>query len=253
MDQFRNILVSLIAPQGHLLDMSEAELDEARQLAEGAGSDKIQFLLNFLIRQEEVLRFSSHPRLILETTMIRLCTLGDFLSFGDLLEKIDALEKRLTVPTTINAQSKIGNLSESGATWISDNPEKNNANGEEGTPSGQTWGDFLTFLSSKNKAVFNILKDWRLLKMTENSVEIGGCSQSFSSAYFDDPKRYKDLSDYCRDFFRRDIHMKIVHDNKKQQPTGPSPRKRNADLPPPVQDILDMFQGEISKGYPAEK
>ena len=73
--------------------MNESEKEEVMRLAERAGSEKLQALMNLLINREEDLRFTSHPRLILETTMIKLCHLGDFLSFGDLLEKSNLLKK----------------------------------------------------------------------------------------------------------------------------------------------------------------
>jgi len=93
MQQFRNLLISLIAPQKHLLDISESDREEIMRLAEMAGEEKLHLLLNFLISREEDLRFTSNPRLILETTMIKLCSLGDLLSFEDLLKKLTSLEK----------------------------------------------------------------------------------------------------------------------------------------------------------------
>jgi len=252
MVQFRHLLVSLIASQDDLLDMSESEKEEARDQAERAGTEKLQVLLNFLINREQDLRFTSHPRLILEATMIKLCHLGDFLSFGDLLIKIESLEKRLKSTLTTSEQPRTEHASDPGARWDSGNQEKPPVDRNRGAESGQNWSDFLKFISSRNKAMFNILKDWQLLKLTEETLEIAGGGHSFSSDYFKDKERYDQLSSHCRRFFQRNIRINIITDKQSPSQTK-SISKRNPGYPPPVQDILHMFQGEIKEECPAEE
>jgi len=123
MGQFRNLLISLIVPQNSMLDLSESEQEEVSRLAERAGSEKIQALMNLLINREEDLRFTSHPRLILEATMIKLCHLGEFLSFGDLLDKIESLEKRLLGTLASGESPEINRLSDTSAQWVSDSQQ----------------------------------------------------------------------------------------------------------------------------------
>ena len=261
MGQFRNLLINTLAPQNSLLDMNESEEEEAGRQAELAGSEKLQILLNFLINREQDLRFTSNPRLILETTMIKLCYLGDYLSMGDLLEKISSLEKRLVAASATIEQPKADHISDPGAQWVSGNREIEQAEPKSEPESGQSWDDFLSYLSSKNRFMFSILKDWQFLKLTEKTLEIAKGEQSFSSGFFDDKERHEQLSSYCRDFFQRDILIKIVANSRPQSQkklsstmNHPEPEAaKNADLPPPVQDILHMFQGEIKKGDPSKQ
>ncbi len=254
MDQFRNLLISLIASPEYLLDMSESEKEEVARQAGIAGSEKLQVLLNFMISREEDLRYTSHPRLILETTLVKLCHLGEFLSFDDLLKKIESLEKRLTGSPGSGRQPMADHIADSSADWVSEKAGKRASQEESTVKSGQSWDDFLSFLKSKSKATYNILKDWQLIKLTEKVIEIARSSQSFSSTYFDDPERYKQLEDYCRDFFETDIRVKIVNSNQPRTLTKPSSKamhpepepKDHSDLPPPVQEIVHMFHGEIA-------
>lgn len=246
MDQIRNLLISLIADQDHLLDMSESEKTEAKTQAEKAGAEKLHILLNFMINREQMLRLTVHPRLILEATMITLCHLGDFLSFEDLLGRIESLEKNLVGALDSREQPKAAYISDPGNQWASDVLEKNQGEKNISDENGKGWDDFLTFLSSKNKVIFNVLKDWKLLKLTEKTIEIAKGNQSFSSRYFDDKEQYNQLSNYSRDFFKRDIRIKITADNEPLQQTEPS-TKEASDLTAPVQDILQMFQGKIKK------
>ena len=261
MDQFRDFLISLIIPEGHLLEMSEEEKEETKALAEVAGSEKLQVLLNLMITREQDLRFTSDPRLILETIMVKGCNLGDFLSFGDLIKKIELLEKRLVTAPATPEQPKTHYLSDPGKNWVTGEPDKGQSEQHQMKKSGQTWHDFLTFLSSRNKAMFNILKDWHLKTLSKETIEIAKGYQSFSSTYFDDPERYEQLSAYCRDFFHRDIRVKILNNNQplyssklasKADDKKPD-TKKHTELPQPVKDVLHMFKGEIMKEYPTDK
>jgi DNA polymerase-3 subunit gamma/tau len=251
MDQFRNLLFSLIAPGDNLLDMTESEKEEAARQADIAGQEKLQVLLNFMISREEDLRFTSHPRLILETTIIKLCHLGDFLSFGEILTRIESLEKRLSGPLTVNKQQKTDHISDPGSSWSYESDRKDQSEKDRPVRKGQGWNDFLAFLSSKNKSTFNVLKDWQLLELSEQTLEIAKSNQPFSSTYFDDKERYEQLVGLCRDFFQRDIQIKILGNNKAPKDpvskgkTAETASKRESNLPGPVQDILHMFQGEI--------
>jgi DNA polymerase-3 subunit gamma/tau len=253
MGQFRNLLISLVVPQNRMLDMSESEEEEVRRQAERAGSEKLQILLNILINREEALRFASYPRLVLETTMIKLCHLGDFLSFGDLLGKIESLEKRLVGSLVNDGFTDTTRVSDPRGQWVSRDQEKDQAHSKGVNESGQTWDDFLTYLSSKSNVMFEILKDWHFQKLTETTLEIAKGNQSFSSTYFEDPEKLKQLSNYCRDFFKRDIKVRIVGNSQpfsQKEPLNGAEKSRSkakvqSDLPAPVQDILHMFQGEI--------
>jgi DNA polymerase-3 subunit gamma/tau len=252
MDQFRNLLVSLIAPQTQLLDMTESDREEINRQAQMAGSEKLRQSLSLLIAREEDLRFTSHPRLVLETIMIKLCRLGETLSFEELIEKIGALEKRLS--TTPSArQSPLGQPSLPSADR---EMEQEVSEGSEGLPEkadNRDWEEFLDFLSAENGAMANVLKEWHLLSLTDQTLEIGGGINSFSSSYLEEPERLKKLADYCRGFFKKDINIKIVKDRgpggtiaepvKKEKFS--SKKKRYTDLPQPVQDILQIFKGEV--------
>jgi DNA polymerase-3 subunit gamma/tau len=261
MGEFRNLLISLIVPQNSMLDLSESEQEEVSRLAERAGSEKIQALMNLLINREEDLRFTSHPRLILEATMIKLCHLGDVLSFGDLLDKIESLEKRLLGTLASGESPEINRLSDTSAQWVSDSQQEDHLHSKDVNENALTWDDFLTYLSSKSKVMFNILKDWHFQKLNDRTLEIVKGGQSFSLNYFEDTDKYNELSNYCRDFFKRNIKVRIVGNSQvlsktKSSASTEQPRpeaKIRSDLPSPVQDILHMFQGEIIGGSPAKR
>jgi DNA polymerase-3 subunit gamma/tau len=247
MDQFRNLLVSLVAPDETLLDMIDKDREELKSQAEKAGAEKLQHILNLLIAREENLRQSSHPRLVLETVMIKLCQLGEYLSFEELLRKMEVLEEKL-ISSSLAADPlpASGQLSDPGVDWQAQNSPAAPAGDAGNLIDKEKWSDFLKFLASKNRAMANVLKEWPLLHASADTVEIGKGRSTFSSTYFDEPERHRKLTELCRLFFKKEVQIKMSpfrQEEREDKPTQAETKRSN--LPPPVQDVLDIFQGEL--------
>lgn len=249
MAQFRNLLVSLIAPEEQLIDMSESDRDEIRRQAEMAGEEKLQVVLNFLIAREDGLRFTTYPRLVLETTMIKLCSLGDYLSFGDIMKKIAVLEERVISFSPGQPQENGKTLSEAPTSW--------SPNDKEVESGEKTWEDFLQFVFGKSKMLYTVLKDWHLKKLTEDLLEIENGNHKFSSGYFEEQEKLDQLAEYCRMFFRRDIRVKIgvkpqesnLEEDSVSNKSKNTSATESVELPPEVRDVaqnvLDLFEGKL--------
>jgi DNA polymerase-3 subunit gamma/tau len=252
MDQFRDLLISLVVPESDLLNTTGSDKTEIDRQAKKAGLEKLQQSLNLLIAREQDLKFTSHPRLVLETIMIKLCRLGEVLSFDELMGKMDALEKRLsTFPA--GELDRTGQISEPGKDW---GIEKEGDREAETTdvPLGQKdWDGLLNHFASKNKAMANVLKDWHLVGVNGNTIEIAAGGNAFSSSYFDDSERLDKFTRLCRDFFNKDFVIRIINnpvekktsDKKLEKKKGEPEKKKHSDLPQSVQDVLQIFQGEI--------
>jgi DNA polymerase-3 subunit gamma/tau len=252
-EAFRNLLVSLVTSDPHLIaDLAPAELEETRALAEKAGSEKLHAILSFLIRREEDLRYTGLPRVILETTLIRLCRIGDLLSVTELLDKLEGMERRLlegamgaVAPPPTVGKARPKSVDQTHAPVVT---EKSGA-----IPWAGSWGEFMAFLGSRNRAMANVLKDWQFVQLTGETLEIASGEQSFSSTYFDDPEKLKGLTAYCREFFGRDLTIKILTKGPTQA-EGKMPAQASSckpahdtpsDLPHPVQEVLQIFQGRV--------
>lgn len=265
MEQFRNLLVSLIADE-HLIDMSESDLKEIRRQAETAGEEKLQVLLNFLIAREEGLRFTSHPRLVLEATLIKLCSLGSYLSFGEIMKKLADLENRFGDLPASDVDSRQNALEESAGGW-----EQNVVTPESGSSASdaetvlvpdenrgeKTWEGFLKFLSGESKVMYTVLKDWQPQQITDKSVEIRSGDKAFSANYFNDSEKYDQLKALCREFFNPQIEVKIhvqsrpLPVSRQKEPVlkkSENNRVHIAGLSSEVRDtaqnVLDLFDGK---------
>lgn len=260
MGHFRDLLVSTIGSETPLTNMNESEKAEAVGQAEQAGVERLQILLNLMLTREQNLRYASSPRLMLEALLVQLCRLDHYLSFGDLLIKIDALEKKLLGASGGTGQTRADSVSEPAAPWTPESTdivellnEETLTTSHNNNDNCEGWDDFLAFLKSKSRNMFNILKDWDFLNLTQHELEIAKGTLSFSAGYFDDKDRVAQLSLYCRDFFHRDIRVKIRENPnpvfKNSQPlkneNSVTENEKHGDFSQPVQDVLRIFQGEI--------
>jgi DNA polymerase-3 subunit gamma/tau len=253
MDQFRNLMVSLITSKDDLLDMSDRDREEIKRQAQMAGLERLQQSLNLLIVREEDLRFTFHPRLVLETVMINLCRLGDDLSFDQLIKKLEALEKRLSTSAPSTHRATLGNLSEPGLNWDTGNSGSNESNAPIHEKKSGDWDNLLNYLSSKNRAMANVLKEWHFLNLLNDTLELACGGNPFSTGYFDESDRIEKLAGYCKDFFKRDIKIKIVKQKKNEIQKTSLPKKeetspgviKDSQLPSHVQEVLKIFQGEV--------
>jgi DNA polymerase-3 subunit gamma/tau len=252
MDQFRDLLISLVVPESDLLNATNSDRTEIERQAKKAGLEKLQQSLNLLIAREQDLKFTSHPRLVLETIMIKLCRLGEVLSFDELMGKMDALEKRLsTFPA--GELNRTGQISEPGRDWGIEREGDREVETTDVSLGQEDWDGLVNHFASKNKAMANVLKDWHLVGVNGNTIEIAAEGNAFSSSYFDDSERLDKFTHLCREFFEKDYIVRVVNDpvdirtseksleEKKREPE----KKNHSDLPQPIQDVLQIFQGEI--------
>ncbi|RJR45450.1 MAG: DNA polymerase III subunit gamma/tau [Desulfobacteraceae bacterium] len=242
MEQFRNLAVSLIDPENRTLEMSDSDRRELRRQAEMAGLERLQQYLNLLIAREEDLRTTSHPRLVLETILIRLSRLGHLLSFEDVLKKLEILEKRLT-------RSSVAWKEERGPSELSESPAGYSPSQSAPAHHGKgDWEGFLEFVSAKGTPLANVLKNWCLVSLQSDIVELARGGNSFSASYLDEPERKKRLIEYCNEYFGKEMQIRIVAGEKSSPPLKPVEKngpKAVVDLPGPIQDVLEIFKGEV--------
>jgi DNA polymerase-3 subunit gamma/tau len=253
MDHFRNLLVCLIAPDAQM-DLADSDREEIGRQAEMAGIETLQQILNLLIVREADLRFTLHPRLLLETLIVKLCRIGEILSFDELIQKIESLEKRLATPADLQGGNP--SLSEPPAPWGTEPKKPTPKNSGAGATDKKTWESFLNRIADKNKALANVLRQCHVENRDENILNITKAGNSFSSAYLDEQENLEKLKDYCRDFFGSDIKIEIIDGVPGERKsahhggdrgTSEVPQQDNGQYPRPVQDILEMFQGKIKE------
>ncbi|HEX2486926.1 MAG TPA: DNA polymerase III subunit gamma/tau, partial [Myxococcota bacterium] len=94
--RLRDLVVLRLAPDHPgLVEASDAELAELRALAESAEPARLRRMFRALVREQEDLAWAPEPFAVLEMALVRLATLPAGDDVGELLARLDALERRL--------------------------------------------------------------------------------------------------------------------------------------------------------------
>jgi len=234
MNQFRNLIVSRI-PQAHnqLLDLSDSEIEDVQKQSKKAGMPRLLQSLNFLINSEADLRYTESPKIVLEAILLKLIEIKDYLSFDELIKKIENIEKRL-------AQTSATNLGKDPGLFLKQNIDINDGQKEE--EGSKKWGSFVQYLATKDRPMANILKEFANYGLTKNGTELAPTKGGFIEGYFDDPEHYEKLIGFARDFFNANftIVFKKQGEFKNLKKTS-----RESKVPTIVKDVIDVFDGKI--------
>jgi len=270
MDQFRNLMICITAPEKGLLDMTDDDISNLKGQADQAGLERLHQTLSMLISREENLRFSSHPRLVLETILVKLCRLGGLLSFEELIKKIGDLEKRIS-SASFSVQSgsqppvdPVGKISEPDNSWENKKQQDNKIDSEkvESPSSLKNWEGLLAFIASQNRTMANMLEEWQLVNFSESVLELARGTSFLSSAYLDDQERMDRFQGYCRRYFEKEIQVRIAApvqkavktDDKTEIQNSPGPLPSDhPELPSYVQDVVSVFNGKVVGETPSKK
>ena len=234
MVQFRNLIVSLVSHNtSDTLDLPESELQEIKKQAKEASLERLLQSLNFLITREGDLRYTNNPRIALEAILLKLVDLKGYISFDELINKIEEMEKRLNTSTRVPHNSKVR-----GAVSREEYPTRKSLPDE-----GEKWNEFLRFIATKNKAMANVLKKWKSYTLTTESLELPNGEGSFTGDYFNDPEHSDKFIAYAKDFFHPNFTILFTKRSqlKKDEKKGTEEDK----LPGSVNNILDIFEGSI--------
>jgi len=98
MGLFRNLLLCKIDGCAALIDLPEEDLQELHNLAARHQAETLHQQLIMLMRCAEDLRFSSQPRLVLETTVLRVIEANNVVPLASLIGKIDEILEELPAP-----------------------------------------------------------------------------------------------------------------------------------------------------------
>jgi len=88
---FRTLLLTRIEGCSELLDIPAEELQRCREMAARFSPETIHQKLNLLMRMVEDIRYSSQPRLALETGFLKIIEAGNIVAVTDLLGKLQEL------------------------------------------------------------------------------------------------------------------------------------------------------------------
>ena len=246
-----------------LITVSQEGLEELRRLSEPASLGRIQSLFDIFLTAEGGMRNTSYPRMFLELTILRAVRLEEVADLREMLEKLEAMEKRAPAAVPAPPQSSPGKeKSETTRAHeeISYAPEEEEAQPpqQEGDPDVR--GDlFARLVEAVRKdggpMLGSFLQHGTLARQGETELEIA--FEAGNTFFLDTLKETENLSllrRAARSLTGRkmDVRLVALQANEKK---GKEKKTKESDLKKKhrrealdnslVQDVLDVFQAEV--------
>ncbi|BCL60466.1 DNA polymerase III subunit gamma/tau [Desulfomarina profundi] len=277
-DQFRALLFSKIDGCAKLIDLPENELAELKNIAADYHPETLHQKLGMLMATMEDIRNSSHPRLALETSFLKIIEAGNVVAVSTLLGQVDKILAGLPVsdPPPPVTEKLSAETPESQAT-----PETDVENVEIIPPKAQVSPPPAAIAEKPRKEpkpepekpqvqphTRDIRKDWlefidyvreRKLWMAQNLEQADSAKQVDGELHLSYSKpakcmvlrqkeNLKQLSEFVLDFFQQSIKIRFIVPDKElddRDANGESPRRKRREL---ADDPLVIMAAEIFNG-----
>ncbi len=264
-DLMRTLLLLKAAPStADLLDLSDRELAESRELAARSDLLTIQRCLAILLKTDADLAHSSHARLLMEMAMIRMATLAPTVPVDQLLERLKALEAaparpllasesappvyaRTVQPAPAPRQSPVTVISPPATpppAAVSGNPD---------------WQGFVSFVKAKKPMLATKLETGSPIQASGDSLQIGYHRGSLELSLLQGQDYLQQLAELSADYYGRPVDIKIIPlaANSSDIPMSIAEKKTldlnmkektlkdATDSHPLVKAALEVFGGEV--------
>jgi DNA polymerase-3 subunit gamma/tau len=266
-DYLRNLLlIQLDAGEGSPADFTPEELAEMREKAGKVSPEVLEEVLHFLVRAEGELRRAPQPRLALEMTLLRAARIKEFVPVEEVLERLE----RMKEASSDNGKGKTSSFSappqvrEEEPFYSNPSPSPRIARPEfEGEREGSSKGDpfprekFLEFVRSRYLPLAAYLSHGVPRWAEDNLLEWDFREEPFQLRLLEANGNQKKLEDLVREFFRREIRVVCLGEDKKAAKANkksdlPSPRGKRLSIQtvltqPQIKDLIDIFQAEVAE------
>ncbi len=251
------------------INVSDYEKKELKQVVEKVSASYLTWLLNALLNEESMIKFSSHTKTAVEMTLLKLLQIRKGVGVDEIISKLDLLKEKKradimpapgipepamataepeNIPTSAPVKSKHGDTDVPGNTDISgsvQSPEPPSDPTET-----KTWEGFIKVVQAKHPFIAVLFKKSSLKTMTprEIKVELHSSCTPFEITRFEQKKN--DITDLCKKYFENDITLTIglqptqKQAEKKANKTF-SQKKQEAMSNPLVADTLRIFNGTL--------
>jgi DNA polymerase III subunit gamma/tau len=232
-EHFRNLLVARLTHDGRpnesseqLLDLPDHEIAELGRQATTASAEGLLDYFKFMAEGDEEVAHSPYPRFALEAALVRLATLPAAVPVGELIDRLEGLEKKLagggdvrpSTPRPIlrpaaDAPPDTG-LRASASAPV---PQRAAAPAEKppvpaagGLPSGahEQWQKFLAFVTQQKKFLAIHLAEAEPFALPPGPMSLG-VEGRHHLTYLQDPENLAALKDFARQFFSTDIALSL--------------------------------------------
>ncbi|MBU0969032.1 MAG: DNA polymerase III subunit gamma/tau [Proteobacteria bacterium] len=270
---FRNLsVIKLCGPQHTAINLSEVEKAKLAQAVHGLSPTYLGILLQLLLNEESLVKFSSHTKTAVEMVLLKMIQISPGAELDQIIDKLDLLARQINSKLTGPADSAHGKPeecitpakaslvdipTETGSPVVSAESSKSLDTACLKTDDTQsfsapmasapkTWTDFLGEIEKKLPFIFALLSRGQVDTSGNDTIQV--CLSNCTA--FDKSRlkiKKEELITLCKNFLGKPLEITIL---SKTDPPG-LPDKEKAKLSalahnhPFVLDAQRIFDGEI--------
>ena len=263
-EHVRNLLVTKLSPDFRgLRDLSPEEIAILNRQADAVSPLHLNQILEVLFKEERHLKGSLRPQMAFEVVMIKLLNIRPALPIDELIEKIDGLQKKFSSGQNLSLSKDQKRLDTSEPAASIEPPANQRTDtspvdaSRSDTDTATTgdpkdpWPVMLDIISERYPSLAPNLNHSKLIKQSENSIEIEVNGSQFNYQRMRSKENIKILEDIARSFYGRQMTVVIqAGTNKNGQPQKEKIHAANRlkqDLlhHPLVADAIEIFNGKL--------
>jgi len=273
-EHFRHLLVAKLSQNVHrLVDLPPHEIEQIQNQVKNLSVLHIQQILDTLFKDERSIRWSAQPKMVLEVAVVKILQIKPALPIEDLIEKIDNVQKNFYRIQKENYSDGKENDRHSAAPSSAeknspDRPENHSVDRAPSIPEKNVtetkhsvedfsenledaWQRLLDIISEKHPSIAPNLVHSRLVKLTQDGLEIEVNGSVFNLNRMRKRDSIKILKAISSDFFGRKMDVKIKageetkNINSRQDQEKASRLKKDLLSHPVVADAIEIFNGKL--------
>lgn len=256
-EHFRNLLVVRLAleqkggPETQSLapsqrwDLPDQEIEELKRQVSKVSVDMLMDYFSFMAEGDEEVARSPYPRFSLEATLARLATLPETMPVGEVLGRLEILERKLSGgpsvarPKEQREEKRIQGAAKPAAMDSSAGGDK-----------GEIWRRFVAFVMKDKKFLASHLENVRPLEISTEEIKIG-VEERHHLSYLRDAENLALLKDFARRFFSGEVNVVVSPLSSKGQGgegetanSAPLAKREEGDM---VTEALRIFGGSVKE------
>jgi DNA polymerase-3 subunit gamma/tau len=260
LENFRNLLIVKMGEHvDKLVDLPDYELAQMADQIRDVPLAVLNQIFDHLFREEAAIRLSSHPKLALEMTFIRLNQMKAVLPIDVLIDKLDLLKQEIQTSSGANARQQqpaaqppsleAGSQTDDGILDPAAQPPTVADHALKDLDT--TWHRLYEIIAQKNPSLAASLSKCRLKQVSADYIEIEVHDNGFTLNMLQRKKNKAIIEKICATYFgkHKDVVLVTPHQPDDQNPKKKSQNeqilKQKALSHPLVENAIEIFNGKL--------
>jgi DNA polymerase-3 subunit gamma/tau len=262
---FRNLsVIRLCGRQSPAVNIAESEKGLLFQRASDIPMAHIQAILEILLEEENLVRYSSHTRIAMEMVLLKLLQTDTGAGIDHIIHQLDALAKQIgpmtpdsgpepmpqpeSGPHSLRREEKPLPVEKAPDISRGYGPDRSHSQDSSSTSEQNNWENFLKKIEQTQPFIFALLTKGSVKENShgEISVELENCS-SFDKKRIENKEN--ELKHLCREYLGKNLTIKIILQNNSLNDSleqkNETKARQVALNHPLVVEAQRLFNGEI--------